>query len=152
MDKLQKTVSKPKREKGTCFTCGDTNHMYKDCPKREKGACFICGDIIHMKKDCPKRTQSDVNVVNKTVSRKSEFTEPITLSVKCAEVNYQLQLNVLIDTGSPITFIKERHVPPGLMRVVDMSNEFCGINSSKLKLLGTVRVDITLRDKKKKMY
>ena len=46
-------------QRGSCFSCGDTSHLYRDCPNRndryrnQNRQCYGCGDRTHWLKDCP---------------------------------------------------------------------------------------------------
>ena len=48
------------KQRGTCFGCGSTSHMLRDCPKSAKRnaatrpkRCFVCNDVSHIARYCP---------------------------------------------------------------------------------------------------
>jgi len=51
-------------------------------------------------------------------------------------------VNALLDTGSPISFIKEKIIPSCFVNYADVSNKLCGINGSKLNIIGSTTIDI----------
>ena len=54
-------------------------------------------------------------------------------------------LNAILDSRAPISIIKSNFVPDNLRTPVDdMHNVFCGINNSRLKILGTFERNIVV--------
>ena len=51
------------KAKGTCFNCGSTSHMARECPKstrrnyqpRYVRRCFICDQTSHIARNCPEK-------------------------------------------------------------------------------------------------
>lgn len=122
----------------------------KDCRqhKRERGSCYECGSPDHQVKQCPKK---------KTI--KKEDKEVCSIGLPSDEDNFRqdvmfqisddvLVLNILLDTGSPISLIKEEYLNNFNDNTSQYFEKFEGINSSKLIILGTVKADITERDVK----
>ncbi|KAG1685247.1 putative ATP-dependent RNA helicase DDX4 [Nymphon striatum] len=51
------------RDKGSCFNCGESGHMSRECPNPKKGGgndrgCFNCGESGHMSRECPNPKKS----------------------------------------------------------------------------------------------
>ncbi|KAK9717204.1 Retrotransposon gag protein [Popillia japonica] len=135
--------SKPIR----CFICQDEEHTVNNCrkPKRERGSCFTCGSMAHKYKDCPERkrdTTQQINIVQTPV------VNPYTVSFKfdtiCNDYDTVVTLVALLDTGSPVSLIKEKYVINFMP--CDSIKHFVGINNSELKILGLFPQNITVND------
>lgn len=57
-------------------------------------------------------------------------------------MNFEVRINALIDTGSPISLVKEKLISNCLVDQSDKSRKFCGINESKLNIIGITTVNI----------
>jgi len=77
-------------------------------------------------------------------------------------VNYQLRddknefvleckLDTLLDTGSPVSFIKTSFIPPNLIEpALTGDDKYRGLNNSELEVKGRVRVKLALNDREAK--
>lgn len=127
-----------------CYNCSKYGHVSKDCkaPKREKGTCFKCGEKGHVISECKSKTDSDqVNWVNITQTE-NEFQKVATVKIRGDCGSYEIKVDALIDTGIPISFIKEKFIPNCFVKEQNDQMKFCGINNSSLNVVGTVIVDI----------
>lgn len=100
-----KAAMKDKAEK-RCFNYGDEGHLAKECDKKLLGTkCFNCNKYGHLSRNCTesKRGKSktdvneNVNIVNMPVQ--NHALKDVTICNK--------RISALIDTGSPITLIRE---------------------------------------------
>ena len=143
-----------------CQNCNKTGHLTSNCrhPKREKGSCYRCGEFGHMIKDCTQKqlSKKEIGNVNKqppkeeignveSLSEENEFQRNITYQITKDNINYVLCLSSLLDTGSPISFVKDQFVKK-LVENLDhkVSDKFYGINRSKLIIKGTLTATVTL--------
>lgn len=127
-----------------CYNYSKFGHLSKDCkaPKREKGTCFKCGEKGHVISECSSSTVStQINYVN-IVSTKNEFQRTVTIKASDTNGNFEVKVDALMDTGSPISFVKEKFIPSYCIKKSDNSNRFYGINNSKLDVIGTATIDI----------
>lgn len=76
------------------------------------------------------------------VQIENEFLKVATIKIRGDCGSYEIKVDVLIDTGSPISFIKEKFIPNCLVKEQNNKTKFCGINDSYLNVVGTVMVDI----------
>lgn len=127
-----------------CYNCSKYGHISKDCkaPKREKGTCFKCGEKGHSITECKSKTDSDqVNWVN-ILQVENEFQKVATVKIRDDCGNYEINIDALIDTGSPISFVKEKFIPNCFVKEQNNQTKFCGINGSSLNVVGVVVADI----------
>lgn len=131
VDEADKKVASVNNNSSTllrCFNCNSKGHWAKECrkPKREKGSCYACGEMGHFAAKCLKNKNGDENnyvryfEINFMNNAKSKFI------TAC-----------LIDTGSPISFIKISKVPKDVIGVPVLSS-FYGLNKSPLKTYGKI--------------
>lgn len=111
----------PKREKGTCFKCGEKGHVVSECTGKAEANQINCVDSAWMDNDFQKR---------------------VKLILSNSSLNCEVELKALIDTGSPISFVKEKMIPSNFINYDNTATHFCGINGSKLNVVGTTAVDI----------
>lgn len=133
-----------------CYNCNALGHMANSCkkPKRPMGACHVCAEMGHYAAVCPKRKEvhhvgdegdSDENV------RKLLYT--------FIESNFicKFSLGSLIDTGSPISFVREQFVPHILIKKQNVKHNFFGINKSPLNVIGVVQSCILFEEEEIKV-
>ncbi|XP_043258037.1 uncharacterized protein LOC122400580 [Colletes gigas] len=129
-----------------CFNCSKYGHKSTECklPRREKGACFKCGEKGHLIYDCKDRQKSaHINCVQNSLRVGNTFEKTIVFERKGMGAEIRVKLDTLIDTGSSITLIKEKFIPNALIDRSKVNGDtYCGINGSKLNVLGVVVVDV----------
>ncbi|XP_076659961.1 uncharacterized protein LOC143363237 [Halictus rubicundus] len=153
---------KPEQPKKTvrCFNCGEAGHVSPRCPKpksREFGACFGCGSTTHQLKDCTRRAanqQEESGTRREPSIRKgssptttANMVQPALPAPYLLSLSYvvtdrndhscKYSLNAMLDSGSPISFIKSGFVPvEARTPLPDNLCEFAGINGSRMEILG----------------
>lgn len=66
---------------------------------------------------------------------------------ECGNETYNLCLDTLIDTGSPISFVRERFISDRVIRNChEESWKFKGINGTELKVIGQISINVRLED------
>lgn len=136
-----------------CYNCNIVGHHVRDCrkPQRSRGSCYRCGKLGHLAKDCYDKPAEGKEVANiESMEDENEFQKNIVYRISTDGANFVLSLITLLDTGSPISFIKEQFVKG----IYDRNNSesigsLCGINKSKLVVRGHVTASITLNGQTK---
>lgn len=125
-----------------CYNCNEDGHLATNCtkPKRERGSCYKCGELGHKVNQC--KSSEDVNFVGQGHQENDEFRRPVELQLSSADDNFKTSVNALIDSGSPICFVKESYIPRKHMMVVSNSERFYGINGSGLEITGKLNAKI----------
>lgn len=143
-----------------CYNCGEAGHIATRCakPKREKGACYMCGKMGHQVKECPENERKDkkpdeqILNVERKAQEGDEFRRKIKYEVDQNDfgIAFELFLETQLDSGSPISFIKESLIPKFIIEKIENNSlMFTGINESALKIIGMVRMKITIGTIKK---
>lgn len=120
-----------------CFNCNSLGHIAAECrkPKREYGSCYGCGSSDHKIAQCSQK---------KNVP-KNEYVRNFKIYFK-EIINQFLCLECLIDSGSPISFVKQSslgHIRKIFETTNLKSNEmlnlnYFGLNNSRLNIIGKI--------------
>jgi len=103
-----------------CYNCNQLGHLSRDGqkPRRERGSCYTCGSKEHLAKNCSKKETEETeetpqvfNVYEDPGKEDSiEHRKRVTYEIKDSSFRRILYLDTLLDTGSPISFVKERFI------------------------------------------
>lgn len=152
----------------TCKTCGKKGHATKDCRGKDYTlTCFFCKAEGHRRTECPKlqrkdvakkeaQPTSEVSAVKATedasqvVASVRELEKKLTISntfIKIVKLNNkECNILVLIDTGSPVSFIREDIFQEFFTLKDDFSNsairKFTALNNLPIQTCGSVRTQI----------
>ncbi|XP_033243671.1 uncharacterized protein LOC117186697 [Drosophila miranda] len=109
-----------------CANCNSRGHFAKDCfkPKREPGSCYACGAFGHLFGQCPERR----SVSNNNYVRYCKI-------FLCNKIVTLLIAACLIDSGSPISFVKKSLISTKTI-LEPVSESYFGLNRSQLKTFG----------------
>ncbi|XP_043504567.1 uncharacterized protein LOC122525712 [Polistes fuscatus] len=132
-----------------CYNCNEFGHLMGNCPwlKRKRGTCFRCGNFGHRASQC-QQTEEQINYVAITQEEdNNNFLREVELRISKEKNNLSMRLEALLDSGSPICFLKDRFVPRECMFTNVDSNRYCGINSSGLEVTGCVNAILVFGDK-----
>ena len=166
-EEAEKRVSRPLK----CYNCSEMGHTSRRCPKpRRSAGCYMCNASDHQARDCPRRatprsTAADGTVEDGRRKSSSGAATPATnvLQIATPSDPYMVKLaysitdtvgnacnisvNAILDPGSPISLIKSQCVPLELRRPAPLnSNEFFGINNSRLEILGVFERAVKIED------
>ncbi|XP_076667929.1 uncharacterized protein LOC143368757 [Andrena cerasifolii] len=150
----EKVSSLPPRKPVKCFNCQEVGHISTKCPKpkRQRGTCFECGSTSHRIADCPQRA-SNRRGESSTAGEPSATTSANVVQPEVLSAPYMVSLSytvfdksghsckytisAMLDSGLPISLIKNSFVPlDARTPVTGTEQDFCGINGSRLQILG----------------
>lgn len=136
----ESAAAKGKRTTNRCYNCNSVGHFAADCKKvkREKGTCYGCGDAAHRIADCPKN--------KKKSTKNNDYVRKYLITSKEAGTNFKYFADCLIDSGSPISFVKQSLVPENL-NIENDELVFYGINKSHMNSFGKFKVKVHLINK-----
>lgn len=147
-----------KRERVTrCYNCHEVGHVATRCQRPASGrACFVCGSHEHLAKDCSRRASagrgtvkesaavSSTNLVH-TVQLPRPYMFALEIATKDKDGNlYNYNVDAIVDSGSPISLIKESLVASEtILPVNENVTQFYGINGSQLRITGIFYGDLS---------
>jgi len=157
------------KQEPRCFNCNELGHLAAKClkPKRERGVCFRCLQMGYRAKDCTAKKQvksgtsqsnmekkDGVNIVNGDFdNRVGDYRRKVNyrISSDTGEVALNCKLDMLLDTSSPINFVKGSFIPPNLIMSVSLLDDrYFGLNDSKLEVKGSIDVEMSINNKEPK--
>ncbi|XP_067614353.1 uncharacterized protein [Eurosta solidaginis] len=99
-----------------CYNCNSVGHLANECRKykREWGACHVCGVVGQYASNCQQRKIAPVHYVTNSMED-DDFVRSIHYKFLNSKLYYKTSLDSLIDTGSPISIIRQKFVPDVLL-------------------------------------
>ena len=132
-----------------CYNFQKKGHTARDCrgPKRERGSCFTCNEMGHVSKDCPTKNEKEIGEVgylDYNPTSEDEFLWINTYDFKHGHGGCRHLTKM--DCGSEISCIKEMYVPTEipLDDAKHLVDKYCGINDSRVIILGTIDTEVTI--------
>lgn len=139
-----------------CYNCNGKGHMSRECkkPKRSVDTCFQCGETGHRANSCSNQNNKENDMKSDQIANveSQQFEEDgnfkyITVRINERDKRIQLVVDTLLDTGSPISFIKQAVIPDGFVSKTNINQDtFRGINNTVLKIVGEVNVTLEVDD------
>ncbi|XP_076660773.1 uncharacterized protein LOC143364170 [Halictus rubicundus] len=174
-----KDVKEVRREPTRCFNCSGTGHIAAKCtkPKRPSGSCFQCYSMDHQLAECPQRqamrrqpqqqhqqqqqqpqqqwqyhnAASSINALQPALvppySTLVNFSIPNEIGNIC-----QYSLIAMLDSGSPISLVKDSCIPWHVKRPVSENDgNFSGVNESPIQILSIFHQEVEVESIKIKI-
>ena len=137
-----------------CFRCYQEGHMKAECmqPPRERGVCFICRAPDHIARDCPKKTKenqgNNVHNVDEDKQPEDDVFKNVINNLNVEGKINSMRLRTLLDSGSPISFVKLKYILSDaiIVKENDLEIKFHS-NQSDLVVFGTINVDICINNR-----
>lgn len=134
---MRSNVPNRNEREGHVSSAGNRGHKAKDCVAKEQV------------KDGEKKT--DINSIFSAGMGGFRRRIDYQMGNEAEEFALNCQLDTLLDTGSPISFVKDIFVPPGLIvPATSRDKEYRGLNDSVLEAKGRVTARIALNNMEQK--
>lgn len=131
-----------------CYNCGERSHYASRCERepQPKGACYGCGSTDHIVGKCPQRKKGSYREVANVeeTSSDAEFYRWVDLQLDHPGELFSIKSRALLDSGSPVSLIKECLINPEMVEKNVSNVNYNGINNSKLIILGTITVTLQM--------
>lgn len=138
-----------------CYNCNTIGHFRNQCPNppRLRGSCYVCGSQDHQRRTCPQvksepepaastqESNSSTMLVEDSLILPKAYRIPVTFPT------LGVNSKAIIDTGSPISMIREDIVP-----LMHMSESTClgenlrGINNTRLDIKGLIETEFFINN------
>ncbi|GFX05058.1 putative retrovirus-related pol polyprotein from transposon opus [Trichonephila clavipes] len=132
-----------------CFFCGNDLHSRTLCLARDI-TCRNCGKKGHYQRVCksrPGRNSSNVVASSNTLAAISGSTHYLQKSIIKAMINNNIQLSSIIDTGSSLSFLNEKHVAKCKLKVEPYLGKISMANSSMVtETEGVCKVNLKIEN------
>lgn len=144
------TKMKPSRDTSnvTCYSCGKIGHLASSCPTR---TCHNCHSLGHSARNCPghqgeRQDNNGGEHVSVLERSPTHIVPPYMLDISIKFPNSEsIDVQALVDTGSPVSLIKST-VVPYVSGVVPPKSDLVGINGSKLNIVDQFDANIIHND------
>ena len=95
-----------------CYNCQEAGHLGRDCTRPKKRfVCFRCNEEGHLWRNCPKNQQdSQITHVGEMPIPEEDFRQRVEYQLLHDGERFSFKLDTLFDTGSPISFVKEKFI------------------------------------------
>lgn len=127
---------KPKRERGSCFSCGKRDHQVRNCPNKVKLAAADSTTMCVDPEDVQIQVQ-DSQVPNVNVGFNKIYELNVLLKFDVENTFNSINLTAMLDTGSPISLIKVKYLSDVCInKDYVIGKNYFGLNGSSLNILG----------------
>lgn len=129
---------KPRRPPGGCFHCWETGHWYKDCPKKRRN---IVATV-----DAVPVCEPPIDSVDNDISEELAALQMVSVSFNIDNIGFDNKsIFALLDTGSPVSFIRKSLVPKELQSKQLIKSTYFGIGNVKISSYGNINCVIKLQ-------
>lgn len=95
----------------------------------------------HLAAECPKRNKEVVHHFDHHVDDEDDHVRNLNFNFKANDVIYKILLGTFLDTGSPVSIIREQFIPKNFIIPLESkcNINIVGINKSSLRINGYVK-------------
>ncbi|XP_055912705.1 uncharacterized protein LOC129946516 [Eupeodes corollae] len=139
------TQTTPDKREVSCFKCGKQGHISPHCSGKKSVMIVNTKDQVEEKEkiDLP----ASVNTCEENESSSNEFEKIISFNFVSDQMDSSATLLTLLDSGSPISFVQAKYIPPFLISTLDLrSHKYVGVNNSPLDVLGSISCIISFEN------
>lgn len=140
----ERTVASRTQRTIKCFNCKAKDHRAIDCKEPPSATDGRGSHLADDSKSESLRSTSEVNLIQPTID-----TELYVISVAYEfpeDKTRQCCVKAIIDTGSPISLIKQKYVLANYCLPVASDYHYRGVNNSRIEWLGIFERDIYVND------
>lgn len=107
-----------------CFNCNEEGHLANECkkPRRERGSCFTCGRMDHVHRDCPARRTS---TTSRHPDQRSVPAKPPADSTTTTVMIERPQLSDILDAAPDHRERQCDSGTPAAAPLLQLLNDYC---------------------------
>lgn len=137
----ESSCRQPRRPSGSCFFCWEMGHQYRDCPKKRMNVAAI---NFCPQSDMPSASADEANANDLAALQSVSFSFDIHNSGRNSKMFNSF---ALLDTGSPVSFIRRSIVPMEMPIQPLHYSQFRGLGDMKIYSYGKHICQIQLKSK-----
>ncbi|XP_076236379.1 uncharacterized protein LOC143180500 [Calliopsis andreniformis] len=145
--------SKETKGEECCYNCNERGHSTSACPKpkRDRGTYYTCGSADHQRRSCPQRASVKQQPTTAASNPATHLVQPQRKMIPSYNVSVNLdigEINAVLDTGSPLSLLNNNVIPNQIQLEPYIDTlQFEGVNKSRIKILGCLKRKISVQER-----